>query len=249
MTIECQKKKTLSGKCLEAGQESVKFPPPERGGDVQSPEEFYKQLCPKEYQNIVFEWYPPKMVDNSLSLKNVEMEIFLGQVGRLRDFALVVIWGNTHTHSANLSGKSFVWVSWLEMLLELNPFSIISIESKIASIEPFFIPPLSAAVKSIRISFCISTCRFQYLLLPPQFYFKVLHFSTFLMHVASQFFFWTPIAWFVENNFQKCSNAIWDNARDCWEGLWSFLPNMLTISSSILNVVLHMENVPVEEES
>ena len=44
-----------------------------------------------------------------------------------------------------------------------NPFSIISIESKMASIEPFFIPPLSP-VKSIRISFCISTCRSQYLL-------------------------------------------------------------------------------------
>ena len=61
-------------------------------------------------------------------------------------------------------GGSPVWVSRLEILLERNPFSIISIESKIASIEPFFIPPLSA-VKSIRISLCISTCRFQHLLL------------------------------------------------------------------------------------
>ena len=45
------KEKTLSGKCLEAGQESVKFPPPERGGDVQSPEEFYKQLAERISQH------------------------------------------------------------------------------------------------------------------------------------------------------------------------------------------------------
>ena len=34
----------LSGKCQEAGQEFVKFPTPEGGGDVQSAQEFYKHI-------------------------------------------------------------------------------------------------------------------------------------------------------------------------------------------------------------
>ena len=94
------------------------------------------------------------------------------------------------------------------MLLELNPFSIISIESKIASIEPFFIPPLSAAVKSIRISFCISTCRSQYLL-PSAIVFQsgeYCIFSHFVCVLLHKLYFWMQIVWFVENNLEmlKC---------------------------------------------
>ena len=108
-----------------------------------------------------------------------------------------------------------------------------------ASIEPFFIPPLSP-VKSIRISLCISTCRSQYLL-PSTIVFqsgKYYIFTHFVCVLLHKLYFWMQIVWFVENNSGECSNAIWDNARDCWEGLWSrCLPNMLTISSSIFNVV------------
>ena len=118
--------------------------------------------------------------------------------------------GSASVALCEFSGWKSCWHKILSQSFQLRP--------KWHRLNPFFIPPLSP-VKSIRISFCISTCRSQYLL-PSTIVFqsgKYYIFTHFVCVLLHKLYFWMQIVWFVENNSGKCSNAIWDNARDCWE--------------------------------
>ena len=90
--------------------------------------------------------------------------------------------GSASVALCEFSGWKSCWHKILSQSFQLRP--------KWHRLNPFFIPPLSP-VKSIRISFCISTCRSQYLLPLHNCISKwqVLHFYTSRMRVASQIVF------------------------------------------------------------